>query len=75
MSQYIQDFHSLVAHPGDWPKCMLIYQFWEGPNKELYHNYLPQGVPHDRAWYQLAMKVELDLMEYQEHIVHENWPH
>lgn len=27
----------------DWPKCMLVYQFQEGQNKELYHNSLPRG--------------------------------
>ncbi|KAK9395687.1 sugar phosphate exchanger 3 [Crotalus adamanteus] len=76
VAEYIQDFCSLVAHLRDWPEHMLVYQFQEGLNKELYHNCLPWGVHRNlRALYQLATNVELNLMVYQECAAHENRPH
>lgn len=55
---------------------MLVYQFWEGLNKELHHNCLSQGVPCNlQTCYRLTTNIELDLMEYQEHTAHEKWPH
>lgn len=34
--EYIQYFYSLTGHLRDWSKHMLVYQFLEGLNKELY---------------------------------------
>lgn len=50
--EYFQDCHNLASHLRDWPEHMLVYQFQENLNKELYHNCLPRGVPSNLwAWY------------------------
>lgn len=41
--EYIQDFHHLASHLGDWPESLLVYHFQVGMNKELYQNCLPWG--------------------------------
>lgn len=45
--EYIQEFSSLVAHLWGWPEPLLVYQFQDGLNQELYHNCLPRGVPSE----------------------------
>lgn len=62
--EYIQEFCSLVAHLRGWPEPLLVYQFQDNLNQELYHICLPRGVPNNLlVWYQLATNVELDLMD------------
>lgn len=47
---------------------LLVYNFRDGLNQELYHTCLPRGIPDwIRDWYQLATVVELNIMEYKRH--------
>lgn len=45
VTEYIQDFHQLISHLGDWPEHLLVTHFRDGLNKELYHICLSRGVP------------------------------
>lgn len=62
--EYIREFCSLVVHLKGWPEPLVVYQFWDGLNCEMYHNCLPRGVPN----------VELDLMDYWQQAAYESCP-
>lgn len=36
-----------VACLRGWIVSLLIYQFWDGLNQKLYHNFLPRRVPNN----------------------------
>lgn len=33
--EYIQDFHYLVSHLGDWPDCLMVYHFRQTEQKTV----------------------------------------
>lgn len=75
VTKYIQDFCSLASYLRDWSECMLVSYFQEGLNKELYQNCLPRGVLRNlQAWFQVAIKVEIELIEFRKHTAQEDQP-